>query len=95
MDKVEYLHQFKIEEQIEMETQKILAKYDISNYDNKDFFIVVAEEFGEIASNINHQNKIGIMNNNTQENLEYELLQLITISKLWLNKLRVSKSADE
>ena len=88
MDKLTYLHDFSIVEQLELEEIKAKAKYGDIDLSNDRWFIILSEEFGEVAKNMNYQKKKGHCSIKTQENLEYELLQVMATCKMWLDKLR-------
>lgn len=92
MDKLQYLHNFSIEEQLEMEIAKINSKYKyVQDYTDLRWLAVLTEEVGEVAKNINTARKIECNKINTQENLEYELLQVMAVCKIWLEILRKNK----
>ena len=91
MDELEYLHRFSIAEQLAMESTKIEVKYpNTDKYTTSQWFAALASEFGEVASNINEQEKEDSKyeDDALQENLEYELLQMIALSLMWLRRLR-------
>lgn len=64
------------------------------DHPNSRWFIILSEEFGEVARNINIQQRKGHCSREAQENLEYELLQVMATCKMWLEKLRKEETKD-
>lgn len=73
---------------IELELLKIEAEYGTPEYSDHILLSILAEEFGEIACNLNESMQGKYSRLALRENLEVELTQVAAVAILWIQTLR-------